>query len=279
MVVLNLYPKGTLEYTKTEIFSTGFNNKATIAIKDITSIELSEPSMFKNGNIKINATTLDREIQFIFTKKRLADAKIAYNEILLFIEEYRKNNPQPEIEENFEENNIPAENTAENINPDVFECEISEGTVAYTHDRTVEHYKATVILHEDYLEIIKSSLWRGKDRGSKELLYKNVTSVDLDIGGFLKWHAIELTASGSEIICLLNIDKDATTTFYNHIKEVIREYNLNQEKRVQQPVQQESVPQNTTSDADELMKWHQMMEQGIITQEEFEHKKKEILGL
>ena len=77
----------------------------------------------------------------------------------------------------------------------------------------------------------------------------------------------------------MNIDKDATTTFYNHIKEVIREYNLNQEKRVQQPVQQESVPQNTTSDADELMKWHQVMEQGIITQEEFEHKKKEILGL
>ena len=71
MVILNLYPKGTLEYTKTEIYSTGFNNKVTIAIKDITSIELSEPSMFKNGNIKINATSLDREIQFIFTKKTI----------------------------------------------------------------------------------------------------------------------------------------------------------------------------------------------------------------
>ena len=35
----------------------------------------------------------------------------------------------------------------------------------------------------------------------------------------------------------------------------------------------------TSSDADELMKYAQLMEKGIITQEEFDTKKKQILGL
>lgn len=40
----------------------------------------------------------------------------------------------------------------------------------------------------------------------------------------------------------------------------------------------ENTPEeNTTSDADELLKWHELYEKGVISQEEFEAKKKELL--
>lgn len=40
----------------------------------------------------------------------------------------------------------------------------------------------------------------------------------------------------------------------------------------------ENTPEeNTTSDADELLKWHDLYEKGVISQEEFEAKKKELL--
>lgn len=173
------------------------------------------------------------------------------------------------------EDELDTENLSNQDNPNVFECEITEGTVGLTSERNNERYKAVVTLHKDYLEITKGSYWRNKDRGSKELLYNKITSVDLDIGGFLGWNAVELTLSGSELVCLMNVNKKDTTDFYNHLKEIIRKYNLNNEKQNNTPSEENTA----TSDADELMKWHQLKEQGIITEEEFEIKKKQLLGI
>ena len=40
----------------------------------------------------------------------------------------------------------------------------------------------------------------------------------------------------------------------------------------------ENTPEkNPTSNADELLKWHELYEKGVISQEEFEAKKKELL--
>ena len=448
MTILNLYPKGTLEYNEQEIISTGTNNNATIPFNEIISIEFNEPTFFKNGMIKIKSTN-GKEIQCIFAKKRIGDAKSVYEEIL----EVKNNTKQSKVENNkdnedkkdtnedvitdnplncpfcnnkmiikkesgflggkyyecescevsfkkignenynlkdfkektflkkhelttvpyndwikigqgeytedeikeqseleFKETldikcptcdtqfnkyhkkgilsfdsiicptcnaryelmtnkylfiNIPDHNSIlwkhykeklsiieiyeifdkkdeldlESLpisdNPNIYKCEINEGRFGLDSERDNERYKALITLHDDYLEIKKGSYWRNKDRGSKEILYSKITTVDLDIGTF-KLNAIEITVSGSDIITLLGGTNTEITTFYNHLKETIREYNLNKEKETVTP---NIINNNQISDADELMKWHQMMEQGIITEEEFEHKKKEILGL
>jgi len=93
MVVLNLYPKGTLEYDDKEIRSTGLNNSVVIPIEDVLNIEFKDASRLQNGNIKIRARNRSIDLQCIFSKKRSDDAKIAYNDLI----ELTKNNDKSNI--------------------------------------------------------------------------------------------------------------------------------------------------------------------------------------
>jgi len=81
MVVLNLYPLGTLEYDDKEIRVTGVN-KVIIPMKNVIKIEFNEPTLIKNGSIKITALNMKSDFQCFFRKKRLNDAKIVYNDLL-----------------------------------------------------------------------------------------------------------------------------------------------------------------------------------------------------
>ena len=67
-----------------------------------------------------------------------------------------------------------------------------------------------------------------------------------------------------------------TSTLANKIAAEIKEY-------VENKLISNSVPTNTTaskvSEADELMKFKKLLDDGVITQEEFDAKKKQILGL
>lgn len=46
-----------------------------------------------------------------------------------------------------------------------------------------------------------------------------------------------------------------------------------------EPPQVKVVSENKSSDADELMKYKALLDQGVITQQEFDEKKRQILGL
>ena len=81
MVVLNLYPSGTLEYDNKGIRSTGTLNKSTILFEDVIEITFDEPTRLKNGIITIK-TTSNKKVSCIFRKKHLDDAKVVYNDLL-----------------------------------------------------------------------------------------------------------------------------------------------------------------------------------------------------
>ena len=74
----------------------------------------------------------------------------------------------------------------------------------------------------------------------------------------------------------VKIADDMVENIFNNIKNKHNEWNKKREEMKEASMT--NVKERTNSDADELIKWHQMMEQGIITEEEFEHKKREILG-
>ena len=68
----------------------------------------------------------------------------------------------------------------------------------------------------------------------------------------------------------------ALTKKHNEVADKLREHILN---KIKESKSSESSQTSSTSVADELKKFSDLMDQGIITEEEFQAKKKELLGL
>ena len=125
-------------------------------------------------------------------------------------------------------------------------------------------------LEQDYLLIEKLSAFRKKGRGDKKVPYSNISSIDYDKPGtFGVTSGIDITLSGSDVIALKSIFDKSTQNFYTMLTKVV------EEKKKPQPTQ--IIQQETTTNADELLKWHELYEKGVISEEEFNQKKKELL--
>ena len=136
-----------------------------------------------------------------------------------------------------------------------FETDINE---SYPHlNNSFGKTKSKLIVYDDNLEI--------KTSEDNKIIYYNQIS---NINGYATY--IELIV-GAKRIFLSNNERE-TEYIYKKFRESYDKYNTERNKQTKSE-------DTIYSDADELMKWHQMMEQGIITEEEFEHKKKELIGL
>lgn len=133
----------------------------------------------------------------------------------------------------------------------------------------VEQQQGTAILQEKSILIRKKSFFRGVDRGEKHIRYDDIITVDLDRKGIFSPGAIEIYTSGTQ----LSIRKNKAKKLEPFFKELT--------KRVHDAKNQKIIPhqQNQHSPADELRKYAELRDEGIISEEEFEIKKKEILGL
>ena len=154
-----------------------------------------------------------------------------------------------------------------------FKCTIEEvkySTFSNQPRRNVDY--AYVIINEDNFEIIKESVWLKSDMGTRKLFFYNITSVDFDARG-------KLHASSSVIINTKSAEhiqlKFVTKNDFNLMNNAFESY-LEKTHNPQQYVPHQNV--STTSDADELLKYAELYEKGLLTQEEFEMKKAELLG-
>ena len=113
------------------------------------------------------------------------------------------------------------------------------------------------------------------DKGSKTVLFQDVTSIDLDLG--ITYNYIVLTMAGSPGVILQQYDKKQIQKFYDllHYKFQTFKTDFNNNNANNNQIHVSS----PVSDTDELLKWHELKEKGVITEEEFEAKKKQILGL
>lgn len=155
-----------------------------------------------------------------------------------------------------------------------FQCSIEEvkySTFSNQPKRNMDY--AYVIVNEDNFEIIKESVWLKSNMGSRKIYFYNITSIDYDARGRL--HAsssIIINTKGAEHIQLKFVTENdfklMNNAFESHIEKIYR------------PQQTVPIQQNTStpSSADELLKYAELYEKGLLTKEEFEMKKAELLG-
>ena len=138
-------------------------------------------------------------------------------------------------------------------------------------------------VYEDRLTLtqiknMRSFLTHDLFKGTKEIAFENILSIQVKpassvILGYLQF---ELPGSGSGN----NFGSENSWTYYesqNALAQQICAYIKGRMKELKHP--QATVVQQATSNADELKKFKDLLDAGVITQEEFDAKKKELLGL
>jgi len=127
------------------------------------------------------------------------------------------------------------------------------------------YIKGILEIADNEIIIHKKSYWRGKNRGTKHIRYDKITSIDYDEGKLLALPSIQLYLSSVEY-SFRSADK-RLKSFYDMIREKIDEVNI-QEKT-----------NSTFSVMDELKKLAELRDMGVVTEEEFKLKKKQLLEL
>lgn len=155
-----------------------------------------------------------------------------------------------------------------------FKCSIEEvkySTFTNQPQRNID--SAYVIINEDNFEIFKESVWLKSNMGTRKLYFYNITSIDFDARG-------KLHASSSAIINTKSAEhvqlKFVTKNNFDLMNNAFESY-LEKTHNPQQIAQiQQNIP--ITSTADELLKYAELYEKGLLTKEEFDMKKAELLG-
>lgn len=117
-------------------------------------------------------------------------------------------------------------------------------------------------------------------QGEKEILYCDISSVQYRpssklILGYLQFE-VPGVRTGS------NFGSENSWTFdsaMNEIAKEVCEYVKNRIREIKQPSAATVQAQNSVSPAEELLKLKELLDLGIITQDEFDSKKKQLLGL
>ena len=150
-----------------------------------------------------------------------------------------------------------------------FECNIEErrsSTFSNTDRRNVD--TAYVALFDDYIAIIKESVWLKSDMGIRKVYFNNVTSIDYDTSGKLGLSSsLFLNMHSGEHVQLKFISKETVDEVQQRYEKFINEKNVSNTVQINQE----------TSNADELLKYAELYKQGLLSEEEFEAKKKELL--
>ena len=144
----------------------------------------------------------------------------------------------------------------------------------------------TLVVKENTIEIVRSGLnarLLGL-RGNKEILIKNITSIQFKQPGLLTNGFIQFAFSGSSEskAGVFDATKDENSVVFakSELKSFERLKNIINEKRNSAQVVV-SVPQPTQQDDiySQIEKLSALKEKGIITNDEFEAKKKQLLGI
>lgn len=129
---------------------------------------------------------------------------------------------------------------------------------------TKDNLLGVVEIADNELIIYKKSRIRGKDRGVKHIRYNEITSIDFDKPKTLGSGAIQLYLTNIEY-SLVSISNDLEN-YYNLIRDKMNSIKTGPEIQSIDPL-------------DSLKKLGELKDLGIITEEEFELKKKQLLNI
>ena len=244
-----------------------------INMEEVTDIELRQPTMMELGGFNIIVNNI-RYItnagfdatQFALTKKSEFPAlQIALQRVLGFAR-------LPGFKA---ENQVQAQK-------EVYNGPKDDGLIFSFTNNT----HSTLKVYSDYLTIKHSGALNFMSKrglkGEKRINFNSISSIECRkattmAAGFIQFSIMGsgfgggITASaGDENSILFDASK-------NNLVQQIVDYIEKRRMEISVPQAQQVV--NTVSSADELMKFKQLLDQGIISQEEFDAKKKQLLGL
>ena len=151
-----------------------------------------------------------------------------------------------------------------------FKCSIEEirhSTFSNTNER--ELLDCYVILEDTYLLIVKESMFLKSKMGNMKIFYDNIASIDYDARGLLHLsNSLDINLKSSGKVQLKYVDDEMV----NLVTGKFNQY-MNNKTMIISDEGGNGINRNI----DELMKYADLFERGLLTQEEFEQKKKELL--
>lgn len=243
---------GKTEIDETEIRHKSITNKATIPLTEIRDVKIKDPGLISLGTITV-IPYYNKLIQITFKKQEKDFAYEVYN----YLKSFAQKNKAP-INELLKDPTLQS-----------FQCTIHEEKQSTTTEKHTTMENAEVKIFDDRISIEKIGMFSNMDRGKKNVMFKDITSIDLDIGIVNSY--VVVTMAGSPGITIQNINKAQLEKFYDVL--LYKYDNFVNSKN------NHTTNTSNVSDTEELLKWHELKEKGVITEEEFEAKKKMILGL
>jgi len=115
-------------------------------------------------------------------------------------------------------------------------------------------------------------------KGDKEIMISSITSVQFKKAGMLTNGYIQFAFMGGKEAKggIFQATQDENTVMFNTKQQPDFE---RIKEEVEKRIQAKTIPSNASSDADEIAKLADLRDKGILTEEEFQQKKKQILGL
>lgn len=147
-----------------------------------------------------------------------------------------------------------------------FKCSIEEvkySTFNNTPRRNIDN--AYVVINDDYVEILKESVFIKTNMGSRKLFYDNITSIDFDARG--RFHASSsmiINTKSAEHIQLKHVSEENYNLVHNAFENYIKKSS-------------ETTIVSQSSNADDLVKYAELFEKGLISEEEFNKLKNKII--
>ncbi len=200
-------------------------------------------------------------------KKELKEEILLPQEIPQRLEELVVENGNPDKKAKFEEKN---QNNAIRLGVEGydFQCSLNEIRTNTFGKKKEEVSIGYCFVKEDCLIIKKFSAIRKNPMGDKVLPFSNINAIDFD-----KAHGLQMTSS--IVIAISGLPPVVLKNTRTNNFKLLHDAWVNFNNKSNEPVP--TVIESKSTAADELLKWHDLYEKGVISEEEFEQKKQELL--
>lgn len=161
----------------------------------------------------------------------------------------------------------------------IFKGSIKEKTRTGIGDTMINKFKCTAILENNMIAFKKRSYWFGLPHSEKKISYSRILDIDYENNSALSKGFIQLHTKNSLFTLWNNDDGVMLKNFYNGLISKVNESNFPQIPNSKNINNDNNSHKHNRfySSAIDLMKWHDLKERGIITDEEYEIKKKMLL--
>lgn len=149
-----------------------------------------------------------------------------------------------------------------------FSCVLYEERRSGFNNKKENLVKGFCYVNEDKLVIKKLSFFKSRDLGNKVIPYGNINAIDYDKQVVGRTSGIVISVSGFKPIVL----QGATDENFQLLNDAWLNFNKKSNESVQKIVET-----NTLTNADELLKYAELYEKGLLTDEEFAAMKKKII--